>query len=783
MKRSPPHRRRSALSALGLTVRAALRGGVSVPPVPPPTFRTHEGLTVRAFALRPDTYDPKTHSVEAVLATEAAVRVLDLATWDILDEVLRMDGARLPDAGQVPLLDTHDRSTIRSQPGSTRALRIEGDQLVGRRHFAATQDGQDAESKVRDGHLTDGSIGYQVLRAVTIEAGQTAEVEGRTYTAGPDRPLRVALEWAVREDSLCSIGADGAAKVRAVPTYVGTSPPTPTSNGKDSNMTFDQWLAKHAIDAARCTPAEMTALRACFDADNAAGREAALAAIFSARTAPAAQNPPPPATAAPPLPSSTGAAAPAGDATRAAADPAIVAAVGAAMDQREAAAAARVTAIRELADFGQVPAAALDHAIAQGMTVDAARAHFLAATRAARGTGADVSHAPAPAIHIHAGRGEAAQPVLEAALCRTYHVDTEARLLAEYGPETMNRTDALRGLGLRELAAICAASEGIRLPRAVGGDYMRRAASTLALPGILGNVANKAVAGAFLATRQIAPRISRPVSVRNFHTQTVYSLALNGDLELVGNTGQLDHLNAGEESWTRKLQTRGAVLRISRQDWIDDDAGAFVDNGQRIGRKCVLSRERATGLLVNATGAGASFFTTDHANYISGAATNLQHAALSQLVTAFRNQTGPDGDPVSIEPRILVVPPELEEIALALMDPNRTLIATALGSTAAAKKEPAANVWAGKFSVEVWEWLNKTIAGTAGSTTAWYLFASPADVAAVEIAYLDGNQQPTLEFFGISQDVDVLGMSWRAFWDFAPNLAEFRAAAKSKGAA
>ena len=199
--------------------------------MPPQTTDHRRDLTTRAFALRSDSYSATTRSVEAVLATENMVRVFDMNTWEIIDEVLRMDGLTLPAAGQVPMLDTHDRSTIKKQLGSTRELRIESGQLVGRRFFADTTDAKEAESQVRDGHVTDGSIGYAVTNAVRIEPGKSAEVSGITYTANPELPLRVALAWEVREDSLCPIGADAAAKVRANQESQ-TMPPTKTTPTK-----------------------------------------------------------------------------------------------------------------------------------------------------------------------------------------------------------------------------------------------------------------------------------------------------------------------------------------------------------------------------------------------------------------------------------------------------------------------------------------------------------------------------------------------------------------------
>jgi phage major head subunit gpT-like protein len=148
----------------------------------------------------------------------------------------------------------------------------------------------------------------------------------------------------------------------------------------------------------------------------------------------------------------------------------------------------------------------------------------------------------------------------------------------------------------------------------------------------------------------------------------------------------------------------------------------------------------------------------------------------------FRDMKGKDNDPTMIEPRLLLVPTALEETAKALMDRSAVVIATALGSTSASKREPAVNVWAGAFEPVVSEWLSASTL-TGYSSTAWYLLADPNDVPAIEVSYLNGNENPVVEFFGLDSEANTLGVTWRAYFDFGVDLAEYRAGVKSKGAA
>lgn len=186
-------------------------------------------LTVRAFAVRADSWRDEDRSFEAVLATEEPVLVWDMQRWEPVLEVLRMDGCKLPASGQGPLLDTHDRSTIDKQLGSVRELRVDGGRLLGRNYVSSVE--LKAATKVKERHVTDCSIGYRVINYVTIEPGQTVEVAGKIYSAGAQQALRVTTAWEFKENSLCPIGADQGAKVRKEPAGEGVRLPARQKEG------------------------------------------------------------------------------------------------------------------------------------------------------------------------------------------------------------------------------------------------------------------------------------------------------------------------------------------------------------------------------------------------------------------------------------------------------------------------------------------------------------------------------------------------------------------------
>lgn len=160
------------------------------------------------FSLK--TADEKNRSVEFQLSSEDPVDMFDWERGEIFPEVLLTSGLVLPENKQVPLQDTHDRSTIKKTLGSVREIKTDSGVPVGRVFFARDQESQDAFGKVVDGHITDGSVGYKVVEAAYVERGQSLVYEGRTWTG----PVKLATRWQLKEFSLAPVGADSKAKSR-----------------------------------------------------------------------------------------------------------------------------------------------------------------------------------------------------------------------------------------------------------------------------------------------------------------------------------------------------------------------------------------------------------------------------------------------------------------------------------------------------------------------------------------------------------------------------------------
>lgn len=167
-------------------------------------------LSYRTLEVRSNTISEEDRSIEVTVSTETPVPMFDWERYEMVPEILRSDGAVLPQSRQVPLLDNHNRYSTDAQLGSTRNLKKETASVAGRATFSTTAERE--WTKVREGHITDVSAGYQVLERTFVPKGTTQIIKGREYTG----PVSVVTKWKLREVSITPIGADEQAKMRGL---------------------------------------------------------------------------------------------------------------------------------------------------------------------------------------------------------------------------------------------------------------------------------------------------------------------------------------------------------------------------------------------------------------------------------------------------------------------------------------------------------------------------------------------------------------------------------------
>jgi hypothetical protein len=561
--------------------------------------------------------------------------------------------------------------------------------------------------------LTLADKGFKWQASIGARADEVEFIKaGKTVTVNGRQftgPINIARRAVLGEISFVTRGADDQSSARIAAN---------ASDTKETDMDFNQWLEARGFNADDLTDTQRQSLQAMYDAEQAGDAD------------------PDGAVATPPVDTDD------------------------AVAQMRASAAAelkRQTRITEICGSDHRDIAA--EAIAQGWNETKTE---LAVLRASR------PKSPAP------GAGSDRKPdhrVLLAAACMAGSMK-EDRLLAHFGQEAVERADKLRGIGLQEF---CEMAAGQHLPRfdSDAGGWLRAAFSTLSLPGILSNVANKMLLDGFNYVEDAWRQICKIGSVRDFKEHTRYRMTDDFKYQRVGKDGELKHGEVGEETFSQKADTYGIMFGLTYQDIVNDDLGAFADIPQRLGMGAAEAIAEAVFALLLSN--PSNFFSTGHKNYLAGADTALSIDALTAAEQMFLEQTKPNGRPLSIAPSLLLVPPALNVAASQLMS-----VTQVNETTTANKPRPANNPHAGKFSV-VWSAYLSNATFPGSSNKAWYLLADPMRLPAIEVAFLNGRQTPTVE--RADADFNKLGIQFRGYINFGVKEQDHRAAVKVKGEA
>ena len=155
---------------------------------------------------------------------------------------------------------------------------------------------------------------------------------------------------------------------------------------------------------------------------------------------------------------------------------------------------------------------------------------------------------------------------------------------------------------------------------------------------------------------------------------------------------------------------------------------------------------------------GLDFWHARHGN-LAAVGTALSVASLGAARLALRRQRGVGGEVIAVEPKFLLVAPELELVGEQI-----------LAQVNAAKTEDV-NPFAGRLELIVEPHLI--------DANAWYLAASPGQIG-MEYAYLEGSERPQVET-RIGFDID--GTEWKVRLDFGGGFADTRGIFKNPGVA
>ena len=368
---------------------------------------------------------------------------------------------------------------------------------------------------------------------------------------------------------------------------------------------------------------------------------------------------------------------------------------------------------------------------------------------------------------------------IEAALSLRAGIDGDS-LAKTMGEETVEAAAKDADMPLAGILAECMKLEGMSVPRSFDNAAIKAAFSTVSLPGILSNVAQKKLLQAYQAQPIIATKLCTTADLSDFKENQRYRLTDIGDLKPVGADGEIKDGGVAEEAAVNQLDTYAKKFCLTRKMIINDDLGAFLKVPTAMGNRAARLVDQLffKRLMANPTMTdGKALFCAPHKNQLTGANSALSADSLKKAIQLFLNQTDRDGQPINVEPSILLVPTALKFLAQELTQGRALIMSGGAENTV----RPAINVLADEgLSVVSSPYLSNTKYDGA-SDAAWYLFGKPGTVDTFEIGYLKGKRTPTVERGDL--DFNVLGIWFRVFFDVGIREQDHRGMVRAVGAA
>ena len=750
-----------------------------------PTTSTRESrITSGGRPTAPASIDVEARSVEVTAATETPVEMFDWLQFLWVPEVLLMSGVELPSS--IPMLDTHSQSEIKNILGSARDFRVAEDQLVARVYFASEADA--AWSRVLEGHLDSVSIGYQFEDAdrVFVGAGASAVVGGRTFLG----PVNVVTRWRLIELSWVAIGADPNAKVRSKKLEKSRMSPrlraALVAHGMPANATDEQ--AEGYLDAH-------------YDA------------LFPASPPPETRSDTQTKIIAPPSPTTSGVqtffltaqrsepSAPiqqtrstfSGQTIELVAEPLRMSpptedpetVAKRVYDERVAAErkrAADISAMCQRHGFTEMSRALIDG----GATISAAQEAVLEAI---------AKRSPIVSPSIVAGPAEFDKRV------EPMRWATRARFLRQMGASQRTRERFLpdadkppagaadfQNISLIDLARECCEAEGLttrgmsRTDIAIAAmgfrnhvlNYYRAAGTAWHTSGTLANIVYDAANVSLLAAFNEAPVTWRTCfrqapSVSDFKTIHRVQLSDAPNIDVWNGTSAPKELAMLDRRAYYGIEAYSNNISYGYHLIVNDDLDALSKTPIQLGRAMARTINASVWSIITGNPTledGVALFSTatgnrQKSNYTSpGAAPSV--AQLQTNKSLMRQQVGPNGAILNIEPRYIIGPSALEttieQLVLSAYDPAATLSMVYNPSrTLIPVIEPLLD---------------------AASSNDWFLAADPNSWDTIEVTFLQGQEEPQIRTW---MDERSLAMNFSILQSFGAKAIDSRGLVKDGG--
>lgn len=335
----------------------------------------------------------------------------------------------------------------------------------------------------------------------------------------------------------------------------------------------------------------------------------------------------------------------------------------------------------------------------------------------------------------------------------------------KYSEQVLEAADSLRGADFRDIVEAATGFCPTTAQRRNTEEYYHAAFTTTDLGSVFVNNANTILLNSLGVIWDNWKSIFKVTSVTDFKNQERWRLGSNFTFDEIG---EGDEMKTGtmtdERMYTIKPKSYGTQFNIGYQTLVNGDTlNVFGDLVNQIARGAARRiNDECWKLFLNphdidVTGSSKSFFHADHENLVTGKPLSLEN--IGEVRRQFflkhvghKAYNGKDmanmEDFLNLTPTILLVPTALEDKANMLLKAThfgnvRPVTTPEVGATEELMPIDV-NPQAGRWQVVAVPELGFSKYGGAYSDTTWYMLANPGDLAAFEIAFLNGQQTPMI---------------------------------------
>lgn len=314
------------------------------------------------------------------------------------------------------------------------------------------------------------------------------------------------------------------------------------------------------------------------------------------------------------------------------------------------------------------------------------------------------------------------------------------------------------GLSIPELAREVLRRQGISTTGMGAEGLVTRALHTTSdFALILADTVGRTLRAAYQAAPSGVRQLARETTAADFRKKSRLQLDASGfKLEKVNESGEFHYGTMEEAGETYGVDSFGKIFGISRKALVNDDLGAFADLSRRLGQAAgAFEAQFLVDLLVANSGVGPlmsdgeNLFDAAHGN-VAGSGAAPSETTLSAARLAMRKQTGKGGGLISVTPRFLLAPPDMETSCEKLLTQVQAVTTDGVNPFAR---------------------LSLVIEPRLTNTKRWYLVADPAEIDGLEYAYLAGAPGPQIE---TRAGFEVDGVQVKVRLDFGGGFVDWR---------